>query len=191
MAAHGASASTFADWWAYKMEVQDAIPTNACLMAEQGVNVSINSDDAGLQRRLNQEAAKSVMYCGMSEHDALKMVTINPAMQLKIDAVTGSIKAGKQADFVLWNTHPLTEYSQAQQTWIAGTKYFDINTDKQLQQQLEAEKTALIQKVLGAGDAAKAGDTEAYKQDEPEWHCEDQGDRWNIGSHIHGHNHKH
>ena len=191
MAAHGASASTFADWWAYKMEVQDAIPTNACLMAEQGVNVSINSDDAGLQRRLNQEAAKSVMYCGMSEHDALKMVTINPAMQLKIDAVTGSIKAGKQADFVLWNTHPLSVYSQAQQTWIAGTKYFDINTDKQLQQQLEAEKTALIQKVLGAGDAAKAGDTDAYKQDEPEWHCEDQGDWWNIGSHIHGHNHNH
>ena len=191
MVAHGASASTFADWWAYKMEVQDAIPTNACLMAEQGVNVSINSDDAGLQRRLNQEAAKSVMYCGMSEHDALKMVTINPAMQLKIDAVTGSIKAGKQADFVLWNTHPLSVYSQAQQTWIAGTKYFDINTDKQLQQQLEAEKTALIQKVLGAGDAAKAGDTEAYKQDEPEWHCEDQGDWWNIGNHIHGHNHNH
>ncbi|MBU1311090.1 MAG: amidohydrolase family protein [Gammaproteobacteria bacterium] len=191
MAAHGASASTFADWWAYKMEVQDAIPTNACLMAQQGVNVSINSDDAGLQRRLNQEAAKSVMYCGMSEHDALKMVTINPAMQLKIDGVTGSIKAGKQADFVLWNTHPLSVYSQAQQTWIAGGKYFDINTDKQLQQQLASEKAALIQKVLTAGDKAKAGDKDAYKQDEPEWHCEDQGDWWQIGSHIHGLNHHH
>ena len=193
MAAHGASASTFADWWGFKIEVQDAIPTNACLMAEQGVNVSINSDDAGLQRRLNQEAAKSVMYCGMDQHEALKMVTINPAMQLKIDGVTGSIKAGKQADFVLWNTHPLSVYSQAQQTWIAGTRYFDINTDKQLQQQLEAEKTALIQKVLGAGDDAKAGDTDAYKQDEPEWHCEDQGDWWQIGRHLHehGHNHSH
>ena len=191
MAAHGASASTFADWWAYKMEVQDAIPTNACLMAEQGVNVSINSDDAGLQRRLNQEAAKSVMYCGMSEHDALKMVTINPAMQLKIDGVTGSIKVGKQADFVLWNTHPLSVYSQAQQTWIAGTKYFDISTDKQLQQQLEAEKAALVQKVLNAGDAAKAGDKDAYKQEEPEWHCEDQGDWWQIGLHLHRHGHSH
>lgn len=197
MQAHGASASTFADWWAYKMEVQDAIPTNACLMAEQGMNVSINSDDAGLQRRLNQEAAKSVMYCGMDQHEALKMVTINPAMQLKIDSVTGSIKTGKQADFVLWNTHPLSVYSQAQQTWIEGTRYFDINTDKQLQQQLEAEKAALIQKVLTAGDAAKAGDKDGYKQDEPEWHCEDQGDWWNIGSHIHGkahnnsHNHSH
>jgi imidazolonepropionase-like amidohydrolase len=191
MQAHGASASTFADWWAYKMEVQDAIPTNACLMAEQGMNVSINSDDAGLQRRLNQEAAKSVMYCGMDEHEALKMVTINPAMQLKIDQVTGSIKAGKQADFVLWNTHPLSVYSQAQQTWIEGTKYFDINTDKQLQQQLEAEKTALIQKVLSADDSAKAGSKDAYKQDEPEWHCEDQGDWWNIGSYIHSHGHGH
>ena len=191
MAAHGASASTFADWWAYKMEVQDAIPTNACLMAEQGVNVSINSDDAGLQRRLNQEAAKSVMYCGMSEHDALKMVTINPAMQLKIDGVTGSIKVGKQADFVLWNTHPLSVYSQAQQTWIGGTKYFDINTDKQLKQQLEAEKAALVQKVQNAGDAAKAGDKDAYKQEEPEWHCEDQGDWWQIGQHLHRHGHSH
>ncbi len=191
MAAHGASASTFADWWAFKMEVQDAIPTNACLMAEQGVNVSINSDDAGLQRRLNQEAAKSVMYCGMNEHEALKMITINPAMQLKIDQVTGSIKAGKQADFVLWNAHPLSVYSQAQQTWIDGTKYFDIKTDKQLQQQLEAEKAALIQKVLGAGEAAKAGDKDAYKQDEPEWHCDDQGDWWKIGSHLHGHGHHH
>lgn len=191
MAAHGASASTFADWWAYKMEVQDAIPTNACLMAEQGVNVSINSDDAGLQRRLNQEAAKSVMYCGMSEHDALKMVTINPAMQLKIDGVTGSIKVGKQADFVLWNTHPLSVYSQAQQTWIGGTKYFDINTDKQLKQQLEVEKAALVQKVLNAGEAAKAGDKDAYKQEEPEWHCEDQGDWWQIGQHLHRHGHSH
>ncbi|MDP5149977.1 amidohydrolase family protein [Rheinheimera baltica] len=191
MAAHGASASTFADWWGFKIEVQDAIPTNACLMAEQGVNVSINSDDAGLQRRLNQEAAKSVMYCGMDQHEALKMVTINPAMQLKIDTVTGSIKEGKQADFVLWNTHPLSVYSQAQQTWIAGTKYFDINTDKQLHQQLEAEKIALVQKVLTSGDAAKAGDKEGFKQDEPEWHCEDQGDWWQIGSHIHANGHKH
>jgi imidazolonepropionase-like amidohydrolase len=191
MQAHGASASTFADWWAYKMEVQDAIPTNACLMAEQGVNVSINSDDAGLQRRLNQEAAKSVMYCGMAQHDALKMVTINPAMQLKIDSVTGSIKQGKQADFVLWNTSPLSVYSQAQQTWIDGTKYFDINTDKQLQQQLEAEKAALIQKVLSADDDAKAGDKDGFKQDEPEWHCEDQGDWWQISNHLHAHGHAH
>ncbi|GAB58506.1 amidohydrolase family protein [Rheinheimera nanhaiensis] len=191
MAAHGASASTFADWWGFKIEVQDAIPTNACLMAAQGVNVSINSDDAGLQRRLNQEAAKSVMYCGMSEHDALKMVTINPAMQLKIDGVTGSIKAGKQADFVLWSGHPLSVYSQAQQTWIGGTKYFDINTDKALQQQLDAERSALVQKVLGAGDEAKAGDKDAYKQDEPEWHCEDQGDWWHIGRHLHSHGHSH
>ena len=191
MKAHGASASTFADWWAYKMEVQDAIPTNACLMAEQGVLVSINSDDAGLQRRLNQEAAKSVMYCGMSEHDALKMVTINPAIQLHIGDVTGSIKAGKQADFVLWNTNPLSVYSQAQQTWIGGTKYFDIELDKQLRQQVDAERAALIQKVLSADDSAKAGDKAAFKQDEPEWHCEDQGDWWHINNQAHAAGHTH
>jgi imidazolonepropionase-like amidohydrolase len=191
MQAHGASASTFADWWAYKMEVQDAIPTNACLMAAQGVNVSINSDDAGLQRRLNQEAAKSVMYCGMDPHDALQMVTINPAMQLKIDGVTGSIKQGKQADFVLWNTNPLSVYSQAQQTWIEGTKYFDINADLQLQRQSEAEKAALIQKILLADDSDKTGDKDAFKQEEPEWHCEDQGDWWHIGSHFHSNGRAH
>lgn len=185
MQQHGASASTFADWWAYKMEVQDAIPTNSCLMAEQGVNVSINSDDAGLQRRLNQEAAKSVMYCGMSEHDALKMVTINPAMQLKIDHITGSVTEGKQADFVLWSGNPLSVYSQVQQTWIDGTRYFDINRDKQLQQQLEAEKQALIQKALSAPAEDKNGDENGFKQDEPEWHCEDQGDWLSLSFHQH------
>lgn len=176
MKAHGSSASSFADWWAYKMEVQDAIPTNTCLMAEQGINVSINSDSPDLQRRLNQEAAKSVLYCGMSEHDALKMVTINPAKQLKIDDVTGSVVAGKQADFVLWSGHPLSVYSQAVQTWIDGTPYFDRDRDQQLQQQVDAEKLALIQKVLAAGDEAKKGSRQGYKQDEPIWHCDDHGD---------------
>jgi imidazolonepropionase-like amidohydrolase len=191
MLAHGASASTFADWWAYKMEVQDAIPTNACLMAEQGLLVSINSDDAGLQRRLNQEAAKSVMYCGMDQHEALKMVTINPAKQLKIDHVTGSIAAGKQADFVLWSGHPLSVYSQALQTWIEGTKYFDIEADKQMQQQVAAEKQALLQKVLQRGDDAKKGEQKGYKQDEPLWHCDDQGDWLAEGQFAHFLQHAH
>lgn len=191
MKAHGASGSTFADWWAYKMEVQDAIPTNACLMAEQGVLMSINSDDAGLQRRLNQEAAKSVMYCGMDQHEALKMVTINPAKQLKIDNVTGSIVEGKQADFVLWNGNPLSVYSQAQQTWIDGTKYFDIELDKQLEQQVIAEKQALMQKLLQSGADAKKGEKGGYKQDEPLWHCEDQGDWLAEGQFAHFLQHSH
>ncbi|MGI5308767.1 amidohydrolase family protein [Rheinheimera sp. WS51] len=191
MQAHGASGSTFADWWAYKMEVQDAIPTNACLMADQGVLVSINSDDAGLQRRLNQEAAKSVMYCDMDQHEALKMVTINPAKQLKIDNVTGSIVEGKQADFVLWSGNPLSVYSQAQQTWIEGTKYFDIEADKQMQQQVIAEKQALMQKLLQSGDDAKKGDSNGYKQDEPLWHCDDQGDWLAEGQFAHFLQHSH
>ncbi|MDP5207732.1 amidohydrolase family protein, partial [Alishewanella sp. SMS9] len=89
MKAHGASASTFADWWGFKMEVTDAIPTNTCLMHEQGMLVSVNSDDPGLLRRLNQEASKSTMYCNMDEQEALKMVTLNPAKQLKIDDKVG------------------------------------------------------------------------------------------------------
>ena len=97
MKAHGANASTFSDWWNYKIEVLDAIPYNATIMQRVGLNVAINSDDAEMARRLNQEAAKSVKYGGMSEEDALKMVTINPAKMLHVDNQTGSIKVGKDA----------------------------------------------------------------------------------------------
>ncbi len=95
MARHGAGATAFSDWWAYKFEVYDAIPYNPGLMAERGVLTSVNSDDADLARRLNQEAAKSVMYGGMSQEDAIKLVTINPAIQLGVDDRVGSIKVGK------------------------------------------------------------------------------------------------
>ena len=157
MKKHGASVSTFADWWGFKMEVNDAIPTNTCLMHEQGLLVSVNSDDPGLLRRLNQEAAKSTMYCDMDEHEALKMVTINPAKQLKIDDKVGSLAEGKQADFVLWDGHPLSVYAQVQQTWIAGARYFDRNEDITLRAAQAVEKQQLIQKVLTAGDSAREG----------------------------------
>jgi len=176
MKQHGASASTFADWWAYKMEVQDAIPTNTCLMASQGVVVSINSDSPDLQRRLNQEAAKSIKYCGMDEAEALKLATINPAIQLKIDDKVGSIRQGKQADFVLWSGNPMSVYSKAMQTWIDGTKYYDRVQDEQQPALIAKEKQQLIQKVLGASDDDKAGSGGSYKADEPVWHCEDNGD---------------
>ncbi len=156
MKAHGASASSFADWWAYKMEVQDAIPTNVCLMQQQGVLVSVNSDSPDLQRRLNQEAAKAVVYCGMDEQQALNMVTINPAKQLKIDEKVGSVEEGKQADFVLWSAHPLSVYARAQQTWIEGAPYYQLTKDEQLQQQVASEKQQLIQKVLQASDERKS-----------------------------------
>ena len=108
MKTHGVGASTFSDWWAYKYEVLDAIPYNAAIMANQGVTVAINSDDREMSRRLNQEAAKTIKYGGMSELEAWKMVTINPAKLLHLDNRTGSIKVGKDADVVLWNqTSPI------------------------------------------------------------------------------------
>ncbi|MCB5227968.1 amidohydrolase family protein [Alishewanella sp. 16-MA] len=195
MKAHGASASTFADWWGFKMEVTDAIPTNTCLMHEQGMLVSVNSDDPGLLRRLNQEASKSTMYCNMDEQEALKMVTLNPAKQLKIDDKVGSIAVGKQADFVLWDAHPLSVYSVAQQTWIEGARYFDRAEDLAKRQQLEQERQQLIQKVLTAGDSARNGSRNAYKQDDPIWHCEDNDDwlklRFGFGSATESHAHAH
>jgi imidazolonepropionase-like amidohydrolase len=120
MAKHGAGGSSFSDWWAYKHEVYEAIPQNAKIMADQGVVVAINSDDAEMARRLNQEAAKSVMYAGMSQEEAWKMVTINPARLLHVDDRTGSIKAGKDADLVLWNDNPLSIYASADKTWVDG-----------------------------------------------------------------------
>lgn len=178
MAKHGAGASSFADWWAYKFEVYDAIPQNACLMAEKGVLTSINSDSNDLQRRLNTEAAKSVTYCGMDEHEALKMVTLNPAKQLKVDASVGSISSGKHADFVIWNAHPLSAYAQPQQTWINGRKYFDRELDQQLRASVETEKQALMQKLLAAPDADRQGAEQGYKKQQPTWHCEDNHDVW-------------
>ncbi|RYD94791.1 MAG: amidohydrolase, partial [Sphingobacteriales bacterium] len=149
MKAHGANASTFSDWWNYKMEVVDAIPYNASLMQRVGLNVAINSDDAEMARRLNQEAAKSVKYGGMSEADALKMVTINPAKMLHIDKQTGSIKQGKDADLVLWSDNPLSIYAQALYTIVDGTVYFDREKDVQLRRAVTAERARLIRKMSG------------------------------------------
>lgn len=194
MKAHGATVSSFADWWGFKMEVNDAIPTNTCLMHEQGLNVSVNSDDPGLLRRLNQEAAKSVMYCGMDEHEALKMVTINPAIQLKIDDKVGSIEVGKEADFVLWDGHPLSVYSQVQQTWIQGARYFDRAADLAMRDQLQQERYQLIQKVLTAGESARQGSQQGYKDEDPIWHCDDHHDWLQIRfghQHFHQHGHHH
>lgn len=148
MKAHGANASTFSDWWAYKFEVQDAIPYNATIMTKVGVNVAINSDDAEMARRLNQEAAKSVKYGGMSEVDALKMVTINPAKMLHVDDKVGSIKVGKDADLVLWSDNPLSIYAKSEKTIVDGIVYFDREKDKEMRKQITAERNRLIQKML-------------------------------------------
>jgi len=194
IAEHGARASSFADWWAFKIEAFDAIPQNACLMMEQGVHTSINSDSNDLQRRLNTEAAKSVRYCGMSENDALKMITLHPAEQLEIADYVGSITVGKHADLVFWNHHPLSAYAQVQQTWIEGRKYFDRQDDLVMRERVAAERTALIQKVLGAGEEAQQGHRNGFREEQPTWHCEDQFDVWNhwySEEHAHGHSHSH
>lgn len=117
MKAHGAGASSFADWWAYKYEVMEAIPQNPAIMHNEGVITAINSDDAEMARRLNQEAAKSIKYAGMNEEDALKMVTLNPAKLLHVDDRVGSIKEGKDADIVLWSDNPLSIYAIAEKQW--------------------------------------------------------------------------
>ena len=148
MKAHGVGASTFSDWWAYKYEVLDAIPYNAAIMANQGITVAINSDDREMSRRLNQEAAKSIKYGGMSEKEAWKMVTINPAKLLHLDNRTGSIKEGKDADLVLWNNNPLSIYAKAETTIIDGTIYFDINKDLEKRKAIQSEKSKLIKMML-------------------------------------------
>lgn len=153
MKAHGATASTFSDWWAYKLEVQDAIAYNAAIMNAVGLNVCINSDDAEMARRLNQEAAKSVKYGHMSPEDALKMVTLNPAKALHVEDRVGSIKAGKDADLVLWSDNPLSIYAQALYTIVDGTVYFDREKDKEMRKQIAAERNRLIQKMIAEGKA--------------------------------------
>ena len=149
MKAHGAAASTFSDWWNYKMEVVDAIPYNATIMSKVGLNVAINSDDAEMARRLNQEAAKSIKFGGMSEEDALKMVTLNPAKMLHIDQKVGSIKVGKDADLVLWSDNPLSIYAKAEKTLVDGIVYFDRTADIEMRKQQMTERNRLIQKMNG------------------------------------------
>jgi len=173
MKAHGANASTFSDWWAYKLEVQDAIAYNAAIMNKVGVNVCINSDDAEMARRLNQEAAKSVKYGGMSEDDAFKMVTINPAKALHVDDRVGSIKVGKDADLVLWSDNPLSVYAVALYTIVDGTIYFDRNKDKEMRKQITAERNRLIQKMITEGRTTPGGPAAARPTLQVVLYCED------------------
>jgi imidazolonepropionase-like amidohydrolase len=174
MAEHGAMASAFADWWDYKFEVYEAIPYNTALMVKAGIVTSVNSDDAEMARRLNQEAAKTIKYGGLSREEAIKLVTINPARQLKIDKFTGSLEVGKEADFVIWNDDPLSIYASAQQTWIEGRKYFDVQEDQILRSQLKEQRATLIQKALQGKKPDAANDTNVEAaQDKDDYNCED------------------
>ena len=156
IAASGAGGSTFSDWWAYKMETFDAIPYNAALMTDRGVIVSVNSDDAEEARHLNQEAAKSMKYGGLSANDALKLITLNPAIQLGIDNRVGSIEVGKDADLAIFNHDPLSVYAVVQKTLIDGQVYFDRQRDIDARPGLEKEKQDLLAKEKKAAEEKKA-----------------------------------
>lgn len=146
IAAHGAGASTFSDWWAYKLEAYDAIPYNAAIMVRKGVLVSLNSDSDELMRHLNDEAAKTMKYGGLSEDEALSLITINPAKQLMIDKWVGSIEVGKDADLAIFDKHPLSNYAKVDKVYIDGQLYFDREKDLAERPVKEAEKTKLMEK---------------------------------------------
>ena len=154
IAAHGAGASTFSDWWAYKIEAYEAIPHNAAIMTKKGVVVSINSDSAEEARHLNQEAAKTMKFGGLNETEALKLVTLNPAIQLGIANRVGSIEVGKDADLVIYDKHPLGAFTVPQKVLIDGIVYFDRQKDIALRAEIEKEKKALMEKEKKAAEPA-------------------------------------
>ena len=151
---HGVGGSTFSDWWAYKFEVNDAIPYNGPIMTKAGVTVAYNSDSAEMSRRLNQEAAKAVKYGGLSEEEAWKYVTINPAKLMRIDDKVGSIKVGKHADLVLWDKNPLSVYANVEKTIIDGVTYYDKDDSDDQHKQNHEEKNLLLSMMI---DAKKKG----------------------------------
>lgn len=153
--AHGANASTFSDWWAYKFEVNDAIPYNAALLIKSGVNTGVNSDDAEMGRRLNQEAAKAMKYGGLTPEQAIQLVTINPARMLHLEDRIGSIESGKDADLVIWSGNPLSVYSQVEKTFIEGQLYFDASTLERQQQAIAKERARLVNQMIQSKDENK------------------------------------
>jgi len=171
MEKHGAGASTFSDWWAYKFEVNDAIPYNGSIMHNAGVLVAYNSDSAEMSRRLNQEAAKAVKYGGVSEENAWKFVTLNPAKLLHIDDKVGSIKIGKNADLVLWSDHPMSIYAKAEKTIIQGKTYYSADKISEKIKSIEKERNFLIGQMLDA--SSKGAPTQNPKNViRREFHCE-------------------
>ncbi len=175
MKAHGAGASTFSDWWAYKYEVIDAIPYNAAIMTELDIVTAINSDNAEMARRLNQEAAKAILYGDVSEEEAWKMVTLNPAKLLHINDRVGSIKEGKDADVVLWSQNPLSVYAKAEMTLVDGIKFFDRKEDLKLRQEVALERSRLIQKMIShKKGGGKTGSVRGRRQHH--YHCDSAED---------------
>lgn len=175
MKAHGAGGSTFSDWWAYKYEVNDAIPYNASLMHEMGVLVALNSDDAEMGRRLNQEAAKVIKYGGATEEEAFKMITLNPAKLLHLDDRIGSLKKNKDADVVVWSAHPLTVKAKVNYTFVDGYLLFDASRDNDMRKTNAQERARIISKMLESKD--KGEQTTAFiKKKTKHYHCDTIGE---------------
>ncbi len=171
MKEHGVGGSTFSDWWAYKFEVNDAIPYNAALMHGEGVVTAINSDDAEMGRRLNQEAGKTMKYGGVPVEEALKMVTLNPAKLLHLDDRMGSIKVGKDADVVLWSDEPLSIYAKAEKTIIEGAIFFDRDKQKEKLDAIQTERARLVAKMQGEKSNGKSTQ-KAQPKSQIIYHCE-------------------
>jgi len=172
---HGAGASTFADWWGYKFEVSDAIPYNAAMLHQQGVVTAINSDDAEMGRRLNQEAAKVVKYGGVSEEEAWKMVTLNPAKLLHLDEHMGSLKVGKDADVVIWTTNPLSIEAKVEMTIVDGEVLFDSKKDYLMRTANQAEKARIISKMLSTNQQGETA-VPFVKKKKRQFHCNTLGE---------------
>ncbi|HSR50461.1 MAG TPA: amidohydrolase family protein, partial [Acidobacteriota bacterium] len=168
MAAHGAGGSTFADWWAYKLEAYEAIPYNAALMTQRGVKVSINSDSGTLARRLNLDAAKTVRYGGMTPQQALAMVTLNPAQQLGIANRVGSLENGKDADVVVWTGDPLSVYSRVSHTFVDGKLMFSRQHDLENRRRVEEARQALIAEITESGQESQDSEDESDQEESQE-----------------------
>jgi imidazolonepropionase-like amidohydrolase len=173
MKKHGVNASTFADWWAYKFEVMEAIPYNAAIMHRMGINTAINSDDAEMGRRLNQEAAKTIKYGNISEEEAWKMVTLNPAKMLHLDKQMGSMKIGKDADIVVWSQNPLSIYAQVEMSFVDGMLLFSREQSEQMVQVIKLERERIIRKMIVAKQQGEATEKKQSKP-QPQYHCDDE-----------------
>ncbi|MCB0761166.1 MAG: amidohydrolase family protein [Flavobacteriales bacterium] len=173
MKEHGAGGSTFSDWWAYKFEVKDAIPHNAALLTHMGITTAINSDDAEMARRLNQEAAKAVKYGGLDEEEALRLVTLNPAKLLHVDDRMGSLSVGKDADLVIWSDHPLSVYARAEQTYVDGRCMYDLEEDERMRAAINQERSRIIQLMLDEPSGSKRQPRARHSR---HYHCDSEFD---------------
>lgn len=184
MKEHGVGASTFSDWWAYKFEVLDAIPQNAAMMTNMGLTVAINSDDAEMGRRLNQEAAKTIKYGGMTEDQAWKMVTLNPAKLLHLDDRMGTVQVGKDADLVLWTNNPLSITAKPLYTVVDGEILFDAQKDFQMQQEIAAERARIIAKMSEENKKGEPTKTFTRKR-RGHFHCNTLGEEESFETNEH------